>query len=85
MALHEKKEDHGIKVVRDGTECIINDVLVGDVALLEPGEIILCDGIYLSGHNVKCNESVATGEADAIKKSTYEELTRWKHMSQIVS
>lgn len=78
MALNEKKEERGVKVVRDGAESIINvtDVLVGDVALLEPGEIIPCDGIYLSGHNVQCNESVATGEADAIRKTTYEELVR---------
>jgi len=44
---------------------------VGDIALLEPGEIIPCDGIFLSGHNVKCDESAATGETDAIKKAPY--------------
>lgn len=45
--------------------------MVGDIALLEPGEVIPCDGIFLSGHNVKCDESAATGEADAIKKAPY--------------
>lgn len=35
---------------------------------MEPGEIIPCDGIFISGHNVKCDESGATGESDAIKK-----------------
>lgn len=45
--------------------------MVGDVALLEPGEVVPCDGIFLSGHNVKCDESAATGEADAIKKVPY--------------
>lgn len=50
------------------------EVVVGDVALLEPGEIIPCDGIFLKGHNVKCDESGATGESDAIKKLSYSDL-----------
>lgn len=48
-------------------------MVVGDIALLEPGEIIPCDGVFLSGHNVKCDESGATGESDAIKKIPYDE------------
>jgi len=48
-------------------------VVVGDIALLEPGEIIPCDSVFLSGHNVKCDESGATGESDAIKKIPYDE------------
>jgi Ca2+-transporting ATPase len=46
---------------------------VGDIALLEPGEIVPCDGVFLSGHNVRCDESGATGESDAIKKVSYDE------------
>jgi len=52
---------------------------VGDIALVEHGEIIPCDGIFISGHDVKCDESGATGESDAIKKLPYAdvvELTR---------
>lgn len=48
-------------------------MVVGDIALLEPGEIVPCDGIFLSGHNVRCDESGATGESDAIRKLSYEE------------
>lgn len=51
----------------------LQEVLVGDVALVEPGEIIPCDGVFISGHNVKCDESGATGESDAIKKVSYSE------------
>lgn len=40
---------------------------------MEPGEIVPCDGIFLSGHNIKCDESGATGESDAIKKVSYAE------------
>ncbi|KDN36653.1 hypothetical protein RSAG8_10695, partial [Rhizoctonia solani AG-8 WAC10335] len=73
--LNDKKEDRGVKVIRDGKEQVINvkEVLVGDIALLEPGEIVPCDGVFLRGHNVRCDESGATGESDAIKKVTYEE------------
>jgi Ca2+-transporting ATPase len=47
---------------------------VGDIATLEPGEIIPCDGIFISGHNVKCDESGATGESDAINKVSFSEI-----------
>ncbi|KAI0033543.1 hypothetical protein K488DRAFT_47506 [Vararia minispora EC-137] len=73
--LNAKKEERLVKVIRDRVERQINihDVVVGDVALLEPGEIIPCDGIFLSGHNVRCDESTATGESDVIKKISYED------------
>ena len=73
--LNDKKEERGVKVIRSGDERIIDvkELLVGDIALLEPGEIIPCDGVFISGHNVKCDESGATGESDAIKKVSYED------------
>ncbi|KAF8440336.1 Ca-transporting ATPase [Boletus edulis BED1] len=71
--LNQKKDERTVKVIRNGEERLIDikEVLVGDIALLEPGEVVPCDGIFLSGHNVKCDESAATGEADAIKKAPY--------------
>ena len=73
--LNDKKEERGVKVIRCGVEHVIDvkELLVGDIALLEPGEIIPCDGIFISGHNVRCDESGATGESDAIKKVNYDE------------
>ncbi|EPQ52794.1 Ca-transporting ATPase [Gloeophyllum trabeum ATCC 11539] len=74
-ALNEKKEERGVKVIRSGTERVIDvrEVVVGDICLLEPGEIVPCDGVFLEGHNVKCDESGATGESDAIKKVSYQD------------
>jgi Ca2+-transporting ATPase len=90
--LNEKKEERGVKVIRNGVERLIDvkvslcsfnltpshhfylcaqEVVVDDVALLEPGEIVPYDSIFLAGHNVKCDESAATGELDAIKKASY--------------
>ncbi|EKM58525.1 uncharacterized protein PHACADRAFT_252935 [Phanerochaete carnosa HHB-10118-sp] len=78
QVLNEKKEERGVKVIRGGVERVIDihDVVVGDVALVEPGEIVPCDGVFLSGHNVRCDESGATGESDAIRKLSYEECVR---------
>ncbi|KAF9457841.1 hypothetical protein BDZ94DRAFT_1325934 [Collybia nuda] len=78
-SLNDKKEERGVKVIRDGQERVIDikEVVVGDIALVEPGEIVPCDGVFLSGHNVKCDESGATGESDAIKKISYED---WSQM-----
>ncbi|THG98741.1 hypothetical protein EW026_g3507 [Hermanssonia centrifuga] len=78
QSLNDKKEERGVKVIRGGVETVVDvhQVVVGDVALLEPGEIIPCDGVFLSGHNVKCDESGATGESDAIRKVSYEECLK---------
>ena len=43
------------------------------MAILDPGEVAPCDGIFLSGYNVRCDESSITGESDAIKKIPYAE------------
>jgi P-type Ca2+ transporter type 2C len=62
----------------------MQDVVVGDIAVLEPGEIVPVDGIFISGHNVKCDESGATGESDAIKKIPYEECIAIRDRSRDV-
>lgn len=71
VRLNAKKEDREIKVQRSGKAIMINvhDVLVGDVISLEPGDIISVDGVSIDGHNVKCDESSATGESNAIRKT----------------
>lgn len=78
VRLNEKKEDREIKVIRSGKAVIINvhDLLVGDVVNLEPGDLIPVDGIFISGHDLKCDESSATGESDALKKTAGEQVFR---------
>ena len=44
------------------------DINVGDVLNLEPGDLIPVDGVLHEGHNVKADESAATGESDALRK-----------------
>ncbi|WFD29752.1 P-type Ca(2+) transporter [Malassezia sp. CBS 17886] len=74
-ALDAKKDKRSVPVRRNGAKKMVDvhDVLVGDVVLFEPGEIVAFDGVLLSGHNVKCDESSATGESDMINKVTYDE------------
>lgn len=71
VKLNAKKEDREIKVVRSGKSYLINvnDILAGDVLHLEPGDLIPVDGVFIGGHDLRCDESSATGESDAIKKT----------------
>ncbi|KAI0880558.1 plasma membrane calcium-transporting ATPase [Annulohypoxylon maeteangense] len=76
VRLNAKKEDREIKVIRSGKSYMINvhDILVGDVLHLEPGDLVPVDGIFIGGHDMKCDESSATGESDAIKKTPGEQV-----------
>ncbi|KAI8622444.1 hypothetical protein BC830DRAFT_1162905 [Chytriomyces sp. MP71] len=69
-ALNAKKEDRKVKGIRDGATQLISiyDILVGDILLLEPGDVIAADGVVITASGLKCDESSATGETDAIKK-----------------
>lgn len=71
VKLNKKKEDRQVKVIRSGktVEISIFDVQVGEVMHLEPGDLVPVDGIFIDGHNVKCDESSATGESDLLHKS----------------
>ncbi|EWC43989.1 hypothetical protein DRE_01341 [Drechslerella stenobrocha 248] len=72
VKLNKKKEDRFVKAMRSGkaVQISVYDILVGDVLYLEPGDMIPADGVFISGHNVKCDESSATGEIDQIKKTS---------------
>ncbi|KAI9270351.1 PMCA-type calcium-translocating P-type ATPase [Phascolomyces articulosus] len=76
--LNAKKEDRVVKATREGVIGMISvrDVQVGDILHLEPGDIVSTDGIYIEGHNLKCDESAATGESDAVRKQTWEACYR---------
>ncbi|KAJ5578083.1 ATPase P-type K/Mg/Cd/Cu/Zn/Na/Ca/Na/H-transporter [Penicillium hispanicum] len=76
--LNKKKENRQVKVVRSGKtrEISIHDIAVGDVMHLEPGDMIPVDGILIDGHDVKCDESSATGESDLLRKTSGDEVYR---------
>lgn len=57
-------------VIRDGELVSINadEIVLGDVMLVEMGRQVLSDAIVVSGF-AEANESMITGESDAIKKN----------------
>ncbi|KAI9603453.1 hypothetical protein KEM48_001435 [Puccinia striiformis f. sp. tritici PST-130] len=73
--LNAKKEDRSIKVIRQGQEQIlqIGEILVGDILLINAGDLLPADGIFLEGYEVKCDESSVTGESDLIRKVNYDQ------------
>jgi Ca2+-transporting ATPase len=54
----------------------VHDIQVGDILHLEPGDIVPVDGIFIEGHDLKCDESAATGESDAVRKNTLKECEK---------
>jgi Ca2+-transporting ATPase len=76
VKLNAKKDDREVKVLRSGKSFMISihDILAGDVIHMEPGDLVPADGIFISGHNVKCDESSATGESDALRKTSGERV-----------
>lgn len=78
VKLNAKKDEREIKVIRSGKSFMISvfDILVGDVLHLEPGDLVPVDGVFIEGHDLKCDESSATGESDALKKTGGDEVMR---------
>ena len=70
-ALSAKEKEIQVKTIRGGKECLvlITDLLVGDVVALDTGDQIPADGLFISGFELKCDESQMTGESDMVKKS----------------
>ena len=76
MKLNARKDDREVKVIRSGKSLQVSvyDITAGDVMHMEPGDAIPADGIFITGHGVKCDESSATGESDQMKKTPGEEV-----------
>ncbi len=62
-------------VLRDGELITIDscEIVLGDIMLVEMGRQVLSDAVVISG-NAEANESMLTGEADAIKKGEGDKL-----------
>ncbi|MDX2229967.1 MAG: HAD-IC family P-type ATPase [Leptolyngbyaceae cyanobacterium bins.349] len=57
-------------VIRDGQERAIdpNDIVLGDVLVVRPGDQIVVDGSVVGNGEMKVDESLLTGESDLIPK-----------------
>jgi len=69
--LNAKNSQRMVKVLRSGqiNEIMVDYILVGDIVKLEAGDMVPADGLFLSGTNVKMDESSLTGETDMVTKS----------------
>lgn len=68
------------RVIRNGGEIRIDadELVYGDILLLEEGEIIPADGLVLSSNDFSVNESILTGEAFAVFKSAQDKSTVYR-------
>lgn len=68
--LNKKQQERNVWVLRSAKtyEVSISDVVVGDIVHINPGDIVPADGILIHGHQVKLDESAATGESDPVDK-----------------
>lgn len=59
-----------VRAVRNGREVQLrsSSVLVGDLLLVETGDILCADGVLVAGADIKVDESHLTGEADDVSK-----------------
>ena len=61
------------RIIRDGKteEYISDDILVGDLIMVNYGDIMAADLLLIEGNGIKMDESALTGESDAMKKEPY--------------
>ena len=75
---HELNEvqNEGTKynIIRNGVpnEYISDDILVGDLIMVNYGDIMAADLLLIEGNGIKMDESALTGESDAMKKEPFQ-------------
>ena len=62
------------KLIRNGQpyDHISDDLLVGDLIMINYGDIMAADILLIEGNGIKMDESALTGESDAMKKEKFE-------------
>lgn len=70
-ALSAVSDDVEIKVLRNGENDTVSvkELLVGDIVVLEGGDKIPADGIYIEGDACESNEASLTGEPEDMRKN----------------
>ena len=69
----EQNKGTKYNIIRNGVpnEYISDDILVGDLIMVNYGDIMAADLLLIEGNGIKIDESALTGESDAMKKEPY--------------
>ena len=72
------------KLIRNGQpeDHISDDLLVGDLVMINYGDIMPADVLLIDGNGIKMDESALTGESDAMKKERYEKCMELKKQGE---
>lgn len=70
-SLSQTEINKRVKAIRGGEKVEITafSIMVGDIIILEKGDLIPADGVVVETHNLLVDESAMTGESDMIEKS----------------
>jgi Ca2+ transporting ATPase len=70
-ALQEVQSKENVRAIRNGREMSLpaEHVVVGDLLVVETGDILCADGVLIQGYDVKVDESHLTGESDEVEKN----------------
>ncbi|VEU59183.1 Calcium-transporting ATPase lmo0841 [Mesomycoplasma neurolyticum] len=66
----KKLNNEYARVIRDGDEILIltEELTIGDVILIEAGDKVPAGGVIVNSSNLELNESILTGESEAVFK-----------------
>ncbi|KAH3672956.1 hypothetical protein WICPIJ_009965 [Wickerhamomyces pijperi] len=75
--LNTKKDSRDVVVLRSGDELMVSvyDLLVGDIIMIQTGEILPVDAVLVDG-TCECDESSITGESKTIIKTKIEDAAK---------
>jgi len=70
--LNARTTERVVKVLRDGraTAVPLDDIVVGDVVLLDTGDEVPADGRLLAAVGLRVDQSLLTGESEPVEKSS---------------
>ena len=82
-ALNAMREDTAVKGIRNSQPVSIpmRDVVVGDIILLEAGDMVPADGYLLLASDAEADESAFTGESEPVRKNTEDEVMKGSYIT----
>ncbi|KAK2948872.1 ion-transporting P-type ATPase [Blattamonas nauphoetae] len=68
--LNNQQKDRTILIMRDNkpTQTSIYQLVVGDIFMIQTGDVLPADGLCIEASNLACDEAPMTGESDLMKK-----------------